>query len=66
MDAFLAEYGLTSTDLINTITIMVISLIVLGVLRSIFRWTRAIFRMGCFVVILIGAALLFMAYLNPV
>ena len=66
MDALLAQYGLTQTDLVNVIAIMAILIIVLGVLRTIFRWTRTIFRMGCLVVLLIGGILLLMAYLNPV
>ena len=66
MDSLLAQYGLTQTDLLNIIAIVVVLLVVLGVLRTLFRWTKNLVRMGCFFIFLIAGILFFLSYLNPV
>ncbi len=66
MDAFLAQFGLTFNDLINVVAVIVILLVVLGILRTIFRWTRTVFRIGCFGVFVIGGIMLYLLYVNPI
>jgi len=66
MDTFLAQYGITQTDFLNIIAIVVVLVVVLGVLRTIFRWTKTIVRMGCFFIFLVAGILAFLAYLNPI
>lgn len=61
-----SQYGITQTDLVNIVAVVVLLLLVLGVLRAIFRLTKSLMRMGCAVILLIAGALLLLSYLNPV
>lgn len=61
----LTQTGLTQTDLINIVAVVVVMLLVLGALRAIFRLTKTVMRLGCVVILLIAGALLLLGYLNP-
>ena len=61
---FLAETGITQLDLMNIIAIVVVLLVVLALVRVVFRVTRSIFRMGCAIIFLVAGILLLLSYLN--
>ncbi len=56
---FLRQFGLTDLDLLNLTAIAVALLVLLGLLRTVFRLTRSILRMGC-AILVFGAAILFL------
>ncbi|HEX6383800.1 MAG TPA: hypothetical protein VF177_03940 [Anaerolineae bacterium] len=60
MDALAELLGLTAADLTQLIILGVILLVALLVLRVIFRLTTTLFRLGCFGILLIVAAVFFL------
>ena len=64
METLLDTIGLTGgelTQILITITVLLVALILV---RTMFRLTAALFRVGCFVVILVGGTLLVLNLLN--
>ena len=57
MDALLETIGLTGAELTQILVVLAVLLIALFLLRTMFRLTAALFRVGCFVVVLIGIGL---------
>lgn len=64
MDALLDAIGLTSGELTQTLVIIAILLVGLFLVRAMFRLTATLFRLGCFVVILIAVAMLWLNLFN--
>ena len=64
MDTLLATIGLTSGELTQILIIIAILLAGLFVVRAMFRLTATLFRLGCFVVVLIAIAMLWLNLFN--
>ncbi|HSH03198.1 MAG TPA: hypothetical protein VLL52_11815 [Anaerolineae bacterium] len=64
MDTLLATFGLTMNELITMITLLVIGVIILTVLRFAIRLTATLMRIGCFLIILVVGAVLFLSMIN--
>ena len=64
MDALAEVLGLAAADLTQLIILGVILLVALLVLRVVFRLTATLFRVGCFGVLLILAAVFFIRLLG--
>lgn len=64
MDTLLDAIGLTSAELTQILIVIAVLLVVLFVIRTMFRLTAALFRAGCFVIVLVGVALLMLYLFN--
>ncbi|MEM7113199.1 MAG: hypothetical protein AAF614_12260 [Chloroflexota bacterium] len=64
MDALLDAIGLTGAELTQILVVIAVLVVALIVLRTMFRLTAALFRAGCFVVVLVGIALLMLYLFN--
>lgn len=64
MDVLLDAIGLTGAELTQILVVIAVLLVALILIRTMFRLTAALFRVGCFVVILVGATLLVLNLLN--
>jgi hypothetical protein len=64
MDALLDSIGLTGGELTNILIIIAVLLVGLFLVRAMFRLTATLFRLGCFVVILIAVVMLWLNLFN--
>lgn len=64
MESLLASLGLTMGELIGMAILAVALLVGLFLLRIIFRLTKNLFRLGCFVILLLVGAVLVLRLLS--
>ncbi|MFQ5400068.1 MAG: hypothetical protein ACE5E7_10770 [Anaerolineae bacterium] len=64
MDAILNSIGLTSGELSQLVVLGVILLVGLFLLRIVFKLTATLFRVGCFAILFIVAAVFILNLLN--
>ncbi len=64
METLLNQFGLTSGELTQILTLIVILIVGLFILRVMFKLTAALLRMGCLIAALIVAAYLAFTFFN--
>ena len=66
MEALLNQIGLTTGELTQTLTLIVVLVVGLFILRVMFKMTAALLKMGFFIIVLIVVAYLAFNFFNGV